>query len=152
MTVQIEAARYSAMDFARYIINFCTINGIAISDLKLQKVLYYIQLAFILHLHRDAFTDEIEAWPYGPVIRDVYNAYSSYGSTKICLEYHDTEIFEEKEKEIIQSVLTNCLKRTAWELVAMSHTDDGPWANIYKNGLGYKEIIPIEMIREYALG
>lgn len=151
MSVQIESAKYTAMDFARYIINFCTNNGMAISDLKLQKVLYYIQLAFIFHLKRDAFVDDIEAWPYGPVVRNVYNAYSSYGSTKICLEYEDTEIFSLDELNIIKGVLSNCLKKTAWELVEMSHAVDGPWAAIYKNGKGYKKVIPIDMIRKYAL-
>lgn len=151
MNRDIQNARYEAMDFAKFIINYCTNNGIAISDLKLQKILYYIQLAFISHLYRDAFVDEIEAWPYGPVIRKVYNAYSSYGSTKICLEYENTNIFDEEEEKIIYSVLYQCLSKTAWQLVEMSHATGGPWDSIYQNGIGYKQIIPKDIIRRYAL-
>lgn len=147
----IRPARHSAMDFAKYIINLCTNMGNSISDLKLQKVLYYIQLAFISQRHEDAFVDELEAWPYGPVVRSVYDAYSSYGSTKICLQYDDADVFSDEEKNIIHGVLVNCMGKNAWELVEMSHVAGGPWDKIFKNGAGYKQVIPKELIREYAL-
>lgn len=151
MDAQIKPAKYSAMDLAKYIITLCTNMGNAISDLKLQKVLYYIQLAFILNLGEEAFQEDLEAWPYGPVVREVYDNYSSYGSTKICLQYDNTDIFTEKEVEVINAVLYNCLNKDAWDLVSMSHVQGGPWDVIYKNGQGYKSVIPKELIRQYAL-
>ena len=147
----IKPARHSAMDFAKYIIDFCTNTGNAISDLKLQKVLYYLQLGFIANLHECAFYDDMEAWPYGPVVRSVYNAYSSYGSTKICLLYEEADVFSDTEKNIIHSILFNCIEKNAWDLVDMSHVKDGPWDRVYQNGKGYKNVIPLEYIKEYAL-
>ena len=147
----IRPARHSAMEFAKYVIDLCTNTGNAISDLKLQKVLYYIQLAFIANLHEDAFVDEMEAWPYGPVVRSVYNAYSSYGSTKICLQYEGADVFTEEERNVIHFVLHQCLDKNAWDLVDMTHVSGGPWDRVYQNGKGYKKPIPKEHIREYAL-
>ena len=151
MGEQIKPAKYSAMDFAKYIINLCTNLGNSISDLKLQKVLYYIQLAFILNLGEYAFQEDMEAWPYGPVVREVYDNYSCYGSTKICLQYQDTDVFERDELNVIHGVLYNCMNKDAWDLVSMSHVQGGPWDLVYKNGLGYKKVIPKDYIAKYAL-
>lgn len=151
MGEQIKEARHSAMEFAEYIIDICTRMENSISDLKLQKVLYYIQLAFISSRKEDAFTDEMEAWPYGPVVRAVYDAYSSYGSTKICLRYEKSDVFDEAEKKIIHFVLLQCLEENVWDLVEMSHVANGPWDKTYQNGKGYKKVISKNLIREYAM-
>lgn len=51
---------YTAMEIAQYIINKCTLEKCPISNLQLQKILYYVQKTF---LQNDmlAFSDEIEA-------------------------------------------------------------------------------------------
>ena len=58
---QIKPAKHSAMEFAKYIIDFCTNAEKAISEIRLQKVLYFIQLSFILNRKEYAFADEFEA-------------------------------------------------------------------------------------------
>lgn len=48
-----------------------------ITHLKLQKILYFAQSAF-LSLERGAlFNEKIEAWKYGPVIPDIYKVFKS---------------------------------------------------------------------------
>ena len=149
MCVEILDAQYKAIDIAKYIVDFCTRNEIAISDLKLQKILYYIQLAFISNLNKFAFKDELEAWKYGPVVKNVYDIYSSFGSTKICLIYDDIIEFKPIEKNVINSVLLKCLPMDVWELVEMTHVPDGPWEQTYCEG--EKNIIRKDIIKEYAL-
>ena len=63
---------YQATDIAKYIINKCTIEKHAISNLQLQEILYYIQKEF-LEIGLKAFEDDFEAWPSGPVIPEVCN-------------------------------------------------------------------------------
>lgn len=146
---KIKDAKYSAMDFAKFIINFCTSAEISISDLKLQKILYFIQLYFIRDLKRYAFSDEIVAWKYGPVIKNVYNVYSSYGSTKICLQYDKLVNFDENERNIIYSVLIQTIPKDVWDLVEMTHIKGGPWDQVYDER---KEmIIKKESMAKYAL-
>ena len=61
---------YSALDLSKYIVSKCVREHCPISNLQLQKILYYIQKDFLL---RDsiAFADEIEAWQFGPVVPNV---------------------------------------------------------------------------------
>lgn len=46
-----------------------------ISNLKLQKLLYYAQGTFLAITNSPLFGDAIEAWMHGPVVPSVYHAY-----------------------------------------------------------------------------
>lgn len=52
---------YSAVDLSKYIVYKCITEGQPISNLQLQKILYYIQREFLKN-DRIAFADDIQAW------------------------------------------------------------------------------------------
>ena len=107
---------------------------------------------FYRHLNKPAFDEEIEAWKYGPVIRSIYNEYSRYGASEICLLYPEIRgLFSEKDREIADWVIEACIDVGAWNLVEKSHIKDGPWDRTYKAGIGDKEVIPKEEIIAYAI-
>ena len=62
---------YKAMELSTYIVSKCIKEDCPISNLQLQKILYYIQKAFLDRGDR-AFSDNIEAWQFGPVVPNVY--------------------------------------------------------------------------------
>ena len=66
---------YNALSVAHYIIDFYNRNNRGISNLKLQKVLYFVQAEFLVGTfdHRPCFSDPIEAWDFGPVVPSVYH-------------------------------------------------------------------------------
>ena len=74
---------YTALNIAAYVIKEYRQRNKGISNLKLQKVLYYIQIKSLQDLSRAAFDDEIEAWRHGPVIRKVYYTFHRYLSDNI---------------------------------------------------------------------
>ncbi len=58
-------------------------SGELISNLKLQKLLYYAQgLHLALH-DRPLFDASIVKWTHGPVVEDIYRRYKSHGSSGI---------------------------------------------------------------------
>lgn len=138
---------HDAVDIAKYIVNLCTLNGTPISDLQLQKILYYVQINFFRILGVPAFDNTIEAWPYGPVVPDVYKEFGKYGSSKICKLYHNVD-FPDNEEHLINRVVEACISIGPWELVELSHKVGGPWQKTYR---GKKEKIPMNVIREYAI-
>lgn len=143
---------YDARDIARYIVSICTSSGKPISNLQLQKILYYVQLSFLHNLNYRAFYNTIEAWDYGPVVPDVYNQYKYYGSTKIYQKFQGLEVmFTDNELLVIKSVVSKCISLRPWDLVEMSHEDDSPWDRVYNGGRGYKHEIPVEYLEEYAM-
>ena len=134
----------SVMNIAKYVINKCTREKHPISNLQLQKILYYIQKNF-LDNGEEAFPEEIEAWQFGPVVREVYNQYCGFGATPITIEY-DISIPEE-DINIIDPIVTMKRKLNPWDMVADTHKPEKAWAEIYKDGLGDHCIIPKELIR-----
>lgn len=140
---------HTANDVARYIISRCTEANRAISNLQLQKILYYVQATFLIQHKRALFTDEIEAWQFGPVVRSVYREYCGYGAAAI-YERKEPEVdFSAEDKAIIDQVVSDKLSKRPWDLVQETHAEGKPWELVYQGGAGKMQVIPKEVIAEY---
>ena len=65
--------------FALYIIH----KGFDVTNLSLQKLLYYVKAFSYIFGGKDIIEDECEAWAYGPVFPDIYDKYKGLGSSVI---------------------------------------------------------------------
>lgn len=140
---------HTADDVARYIISKCTEENKAISNLQLQKILYYVQAAFLTQRMCALFRDDIEAWQFGPVVRNVYREYCGYGAAAIYERKKPEKTFSVEEKSLIDQVVAKKLNMTPWKLVEDTHAKGKPWDLIYQGGAGKMQIIPKEVIAEY---
>src|SRR5260364_350033 len=78
---QKEAAMVSVFDVANYFLTLVEEEvGDALSNLKLQKLVYYAQGFHLALFSRPLFENAIEAWTHGPVIPGLYHAYKQYGA------------------------------------------------------------------------
>lgn len=136
---------YTAIDLSKYIVSKCINDDHPISNLQLQKILYYIQKDF---LSRDdiAFSDDIEAWQFGPVVPNVYYHYCGYGAMPISSTHERFDI-DTKDKPAINQIIENKRILDPWTMVAETHKPNGAWDQIYKKGLGNHQVIPIELIK-----
>ena len=132
---------YAAEDVAKAIINYSIDNEFPISNLKLQKILYYVQAAFLTEKNRPAFNEDIVSWRYGPVVEEVYRKYK-YNSDRPILEKEDMDesIFSKNDLEIIQKVTECKNKYSVFELVRLTHNED-PWKNTPINSTIHKKLI-----------
>ena len=126
-----------------------------ITNLKLQKLLYYAQGLYLAIYNEPLFSENIEAWPHGPVVRDVYNIYSFFKGDPIKSnitkqdENVITKIEEDnKANSIVNLTYNNFAIYTAWQLRNMTHEDNSPWDLTQKNK-GIFSIIDNEEIKEY---
>lgn len=53
-------------------------SGEAITQLKLQKLVYYADAWFLANFDKQLVSEEFEAWAHGPAIRSLYSKYRSY--------------------------------------------------------------------------
>lgn len=73
-----------AMDVADCIIVEAEKSGKPVSNLKLQKIMYFLNVIHLLEKNEDLITDnKFEKWSYGPVIRQVYSQYAKNGPQEI---------------------------------------------------------------------
>jgi len=123
-----------ARDVARYLL--ATQRGYAaerMTNLKLQKLLYYAQ-GFYLALHDGPlFPERIKAWAHGPVIPEVWHEYKHFGSGPIAIP-SGTPALGEKEREVIDSVADVYGQYAAWRLRELTHSEP-PWVIAF-NGSG----------------
>lgn len=133
---------YSALDISEYVFYYYNSHDSFISNLKLQKVLYFLQAEYLVETKEPLFYEPIEAWDFGPVVPIVYKKYAMYGAASIFI-CHKTSTYKIKatDREIIDRVL-DCLKEyTATDLVTITHRQS-PWRKAYFEN---KDISNIEL-------
>ena len=106
-------------------------------NLKLQKLLYYLQ-AWSLGINKERFLNcSFEAWVHGPVSRVLYdrfkdtrNLYSFITVSDVIYKNPEASI-EEKDIEFINYILDNYAGFSGAELESMTHKED-PWLEARK--------------------
>lgn len=141
---------YNAMDVANFIIDWFAKMKDPVSNLRLQKLLYFVWVDFYRVTSRSLFIDSMYAWPLGPVVPDVYFEYCSYGGRPINL-WCDNEIRQE-DAQVIEEILQKYQTIPVNKLVEKTHRPGTPWYEIYDDGRGDKKIIPFKLIIEIELG
>lgn len=138
---------YSALLVSRYIIQHCNEIGTTISNLKLQKILYFVQAEFLVDTGKPCFFEKIEAWVYGPVVPIVYNEYKAYGNANIPWSNNnknETVLIDDIKR--INAIVDEAKKYSAFQLVEITHHQT-PWISAFKPGKN--NVISIESIRMF---
>ncbi|CAD5935341.1 Phage-associated protein (Modular protein) [Planktothrix tepida] len=79
-----ETEASNALDIAKYLITLASPEEEDLmTNLRLQKLLYYAQGFHLALFGKRLFSEKIEAWQYGPVVPDVYRIYKQYGSNPL---------------------------------------------------------------------
>lgn len=157
---------YKVLDVCRHVINYSNEKDYGISNLKLQKVLYFIQAYFLISTPGQCFEEKIEAWDFGPVVPEAYREYKQFGSGDIptvyyvvnvdkenswnpnVQKYHDDVICEE-DKVRINGVVDQFSDYSATDLVSLTHRQ-APWMNAYVPYMNNE--ITLEAIKDYFNG
>lgn len=101
--------------------------GDLVSNLKLQKLVYYAQGLHLAIYDEPLFPEPIEAWTHGPVVPELYHAYKAYGSGVIpSPENIDFDIYTDQQQELLDDVYAVYGQFSAWKLRNMTHEED-PW-------------------------
>ena len=113
-----------------------------ITQLKLQKLLYYVQGIALKIFNKPAFNNNIYNWAYGPVVNDVYKIYKNNGKNPIIKDNNNIEISDGLLK-IINLVVRSYGQMGIHKLINLTHNED-PWLNTKKD-----EKISIDEISNY---
>ncbi len=161
-----EKAKYDVLEVSRHIINYSNRMGYGVSNLKLQKLLYFVQAYFVAFTESGApcFKEKIEAWDFGPVVPEAYHEFKIYGGCNIPVidSYFDFKedgnpfLFEKKEfvdnkislddKKIIDGVVDQMAEYSATTLVNITH-NQSPWCDAYVPHMNNE--ITLNSIRSY---
>ena len=139
---------YHALDVANLIIKKYIDSDVYISNLILQKVLYFVQRNALQNSKTSLFSEQFEAWKFGPVVPEVYYNFCYYGAFPLALDDGTQLIKCSKISEIVDFEFAKCRDKTPFELVRETHRRGGAWEKIVQNGLGLRHVIPSSLICE----
>lgn len=119
---------YSVHKLAKYIIRKSAAEEMPVSNLQLQKILYYIQGYSYKNFDEAAFDEPIYRWPYGPVVPEVYFEYNKNRAAKIHPNEGETDEIRlnRKHKKVFDAVINKCIPIRPGELVEKTHMER-PW-------------------------
>ncbi len=121
--------------------------GDLMSNMKLQKLVYYAQGFYLAMVDTPLFNERIEAWEHGPVCVDLYHKYKEYGAGYIPIPDVDVlNAFSKEELEVLYMVHNYFGQFSAWKLRNLTH-EDTPWLQAYRNERSNE--ITHEAMREY---
>ena len=102
-------------------------QGVELTNLKLQKLLYILYARYYNKTQNALFSNRFEAWQYGPVLSDVYEIFKAEGSNPITEYRPDSngEILVVSEigdfGESLDQVWSKYARKSAAYLVNMTH-------------------------------
>lgn len=107
-------------------------NETDLTNLKLQKMLFYAQAEHLARHGEPLFVDAIEAWRYGPVVSSVYawlRGCGAYPITSFDVETDSSDLTEE-QKEFLTGIAETYGKYSAPYLVRKTH-EDPAWSSAW---------------------
>jgi len=150
------AATQSAIDFARYLV-FLAGNedeGDCLTPMRVQKLLYYVQGWSLAQRDRAAFSERIEAWAHGPVVKEVYKALGEFGRNAVPCEWGSGSVLGLEDRCHAEAVWQVYKPYSAISLSDMTHQEK-PWmdarGNLPREAKSNKEITHSSM-RDYFKG
>ena len=120
-----------------------------LTNMKLNKLLYFAQGYYLKKYGRPLFDNAIEAWEHGPVVPEVYSAYKKYGDKPI-KEYDSNMIAEitPETEDLIFDVARQYGRYTISTLQNMACVAGSPWDQVYHGEHSHIEI-PLTAIQSY---
>jgi len=131
----------SALDVAAYILEQ---HG-PMTAMKLQKLVYYSQAWSIVWDDNELFSEEIQAWKNGPVVRELWDVHKGrFRVSEIAGGNSDT--LDEDQCDTANTVLKFYGDHSAQWLSDLTHLED-PWKNAWAEGPN--SVITKEALVEY---
>jgi uncharacterized phage-associated protein len=132
---------YDARAVANLLLKEARSRGHHVSNLKLQKLLFLCHAFYLVNTGRPLVRGSFEAWQYGPVHREAYDAFKSFGAQPIT---NDADKFdpvtgtrkpltlpEDRDVlDVVHKVIEFYGGKSPSELVRLTHAEEGPWDHV----------------------
>lgn len=142
---------YKALDIAKKLIclaqNDEPNGGELLTNLKLQKLLYYQQGFHLAFFGTSLFEESVESWMYGPVVPSVYDKYSKYGSASLPVTTQAITLTDDEER-LFNEVFDAYREFSAIGLMNKTHSER-PWIEAVPHDRG--TVITQDSMKAYFL-
>lgn len=131
---------------ANFVLDACEASGRRVTNLSLQKIVYFCHVWSLIELGRPLVKHQFEAWQYGPVLQYLYREFKAFDRTPISTRATGIDpatgskrivvgTFDKETECLLQRVVNFYSRLSAGQLVDLSHVEGGPWHMVW-NHLG----------------
>lgn len=152
-----------AKALANLLLDWADEDGIPVSPMKLQKLLFFLHAHCVTRLGVNLIKQEFEAWERGPVIPSIYSEFKNEAKRPIKARARQFDPVAAKSvtaKCVLPGELLNTVRLvfdfykmfTATELSTISHVEDGPWyeaVRLFAAGRNMDRRISSELIIQF---
>ncbi len=118
-------AETTAQKVADCIIHFSHEHGDPITNLKLQKLVYYAQGWYLGLFDKPLFAERLEAWVHGPVQPTLYHKYKTYSWNPISEDPGEV-LLSSSISAHLEEIMAAYGGMSAYDLERLSH-QESPW-------------------------
>jgi len=136
---------YDGRAIANYVLDFCHSRGRPVTNLALQKIVYFCHVWSLIELRRPLIRHKFEAWEYGPVLPYLYREFKNYD--RLPIVGRATQIdpvdgnqrivaynFDSETDLLLREIVNFYSRLRAGDLVDLSHAEGGPWYRVWNHG------------------
>lgn len=141
---------YPVEAIANRILHEAQERGVSVTNLQMQKFVYFAQGFALAQLGHPLFDEDFEAWTYGPVVPRLYRLLKHYEAKPIGPLPTSSVVAEgSKAARVICEMMDKLGKLSSTQLVRLSHREDSPWTATWKEGKGRCDVIPLWQMALY---
>lgn len=142
---------YPALTIARWFVAWAEAEEDEVSNLKLQKLLYYAQGHHLARYGRPLFREQVQAWSHGPVVPEAYRAFKRFGAAPLELTESDNFSWDDVDADTAQflgEVWNTYGGYSAGRLRNMTH-DESPWRDNWRGDDDRGAVISVGDMQAY---
>jgi uncharacterized phage-associated protein len=129
---------------ANFILDYCDGQGRTVTNLALQKIVYFCHVWSLIALGGPLVRQKFEAWEFGPVLPYLYRAFRNYDRAPIVgrATYIDSTDgrqrivgydFDFETESLLRETVEFYSRLRAGDLIELSHVEGGPWHLVWNH-------------------
>jgi len=145
MTKDSSAVTFDGRAVANFILDFCERRDRPVSNLSLQKIVFFCHAWSLTQRQKPLIRHSFEAWQHGPVLQYLYREFKEFDDRPIESRARKldpltgqkqvvTYDFDGHTAALLEKVVDFYSQMSAFDLVALTHVRGGPWERVWHHG------------------
>lgn len=136
---------YDGRAIANFVLDLSDSQGRSVTNLALQKIVYFCHVWSLIELRRPLIRHKFEAWEFGPVLPYLYREFKNYDRAPIVGRARQIDptdgkhrvvrySFDSETESLLRKISAFYCRLRPSDLVELSHAEGGPWHSVWNHG------------------
>ncbi|MEH2531079.1 putative phage-associated protein [Bradyrhizobium sp. AZCC 1588] len=129
---------------ANFVLDECDKQGVEVTNLSLQKIVYFCHVWSLIELKAPLVAQRFEAWEFGPVLPYLYREFKGFDRSPIRSRAKRIDVltgqsqvvsykFDGSTADILTKIIAFYSRLRPGDLVELTHAQGGPWYKVWNH-------------------